>query len=128
MLIGELARSAGVSVKAIRYYESLGLIEPVRRPNGYRDFDQHSVRLVREIRELSLLGVTADQARPFLDCLLSGHAKRDDCPDAVATYRAAIDEVDARIADLERRREALLRLVADAQPLCALDSAPRVNA
>lgn len=120
MLIGELARRAGVSIKAVRYYESLGLIRPERRSNGYRDFGDRDIRLVREIRELAMLGVTAEQARPFLDCLLSGHTSGGDCPDSVATYRAAIDEVDAQIGDLQRRREALLHLIADAEPKCEL--------
>jgi DNA-binding transcriptional MerR regulator len=131
MLIGELAGRSGVSVKAVRYYESLGLIAPARRGNGYRDFDERDIRLIREIRELALVGVTAERARPFIDCLLSGHANGDDCPDSVAAYRAAIEEVDARIGELERRREALIRLVAGAEPSCmftALDPAPRVKA
>jgi DNA-binding transcriptional MerR regulator len=37
MRIGELARQAGVTAKAVRYYESLGLIAPRRLANGYRD-------------------------------------------------------------------------------------------
>jgi len=130
MLIGELARRAGVSVKAVRYYESLGLIVPERRANGYREFGDRDLRLVREIRELAVLGVSAERARPFLDCLLAGHARGEDCPDSVATLRAAIGEVDARIVDLRRRREALIRLVSEAEPRCqlSLDPAPGVRA
>ena len=52
MRIGEVAARADVSVKAMRYYERLGLIAPARRPNGYREFDESHVRTVAEIREL----------------------------------------------------------------------------
>ncbi|MFG3131043.1 MerR family DNA-binding transcriptional regulator [Streptomyces tendae] len=37
MQISELARRAGVTTKAVRYYESLGLLAPGRLANGYRD-------------------------------------------------------------------------------------------
>jgi MerR family regulatory protein len=40
MRIGELAQRAGVSTKALRYYEQLGLVTPGCRPNGYRDHDE----------------------------------------------------------------------------------------
>ncbi len=33
---GEAAAAAGVTVKALRYYEGLGLLRPLRGSNGYR--------------------------------------------------------------------------------------------
>jgi DNA-binding transcriptional MerR regulator len=38
--IGELARRAGVSSKAVRYYEQLGLVAPARSRNEYRVYDE----------------------------------------------------------------------------------------
>lgn len=38
MRIGELGERAQVTVKAVRYYERLGLVEAAREPNGYRLF------------------------------------------------------------------------------------------
>ncbi len=39
MKIGTIAEKSGVSPKAIRYYESIGLVRPAdRRPNGYRSY------------------------------------------------------------------------------------------
>jgi DNA-binding transcriptional MerR regulator len=69
MRIGELARQAGVTTKAVRYYESLGLLTPARLTNGYREYDEHDVRLANEIRALSALGIPVERTRPFLDCL-----------------------------------------------------------
>lgn len=114
MLISELARQAGVTTKAVRYYESVGLIAAQRRPNGYREYDEADVRLVREIRELRALGIRVEQSRPFLECLVSGHGQGDDCADARAIYRAAIAEFDARIAELTARRDAVAALLDDA--------------
>jgi DNA-binding transcriptional MerR regulator len=114
MLISELAREAGVTTKAVRYYESIGLIAAERRPNGYRDYGEGDVRLVREIRDLGALGIRVEQSRPFLECLVAGHGKGDDCADARAIYRAAIAEFDARIAELTARRDAVAGLLDDA--------------
>jgi peroxiredoxin/DNA-binding transcriptional MerR regulator len=108
MRIGELARRAGVTTKAVRYYESLGLLTPGRLPNGYRDYDEHDVRLAREIRALSNLGIPVERTRPFLDCLTAGHRHADDCPAALAGYRDAIDELTRRIEGLTARRTVLI--------------------
>jgi peroxiredoxin/DNA-binding transcriptional MerR regulator len=107
--IGEIARLAGVTVKTVRYYESLGLIEPGRLANGYRDYDEHDLRLVREARALSDLGIPVEQTRPFLECLTAGQPHGDDCPAALAEYRHAIDDLSMRIQALTRRRDVLLR-------------------
>ena len=108
MRIGELARQAGVTTKAVRYYESLGLLAPARLANGYRDYGEHDVRLAREIRALSGLGIPVERTRPFLDCLAVGHRHADDCPASLAGYRQAIDELSQRIAGLTARRTALI--------------------
>ncbi|MFI1969857.1 peroxiredoxin [Streptomyces cinnamoneus] len=107
MRIGDLARRAGVTVKAVRYYEALGLVAPVRLANGYRDYAEPDVRLVREIKELGRLGIPAERTRPFLDCLAAGGPHADDCPASLAGYREAIDELTGRIDALTARRTAL---------------------
>jgi DNA-binding transcriptional MerR regulator len=117
MKISELAREAGVTVKAVRYYESIGLLEASRLGNGYRDFAERDVRVVREIRELAAVGVTAERARPFVECLVAGNANGDDCPDAVGAYRAALTELDAQIFELEERRAAIQGLLECAAPV-----------
>jgi DNA-binding transcriptional MerR regulator len=116
MRIGELARAAGVTVKAVRYYESLGLLGAERLGNGYRDFAPGDVRLVREIRELASVGVTAERSRPFIECLTSGHENGSDCPAAVGAYRAALAELDSRISELQQRRAAITELLECAAP------------
>lgn len=108
MKISELARRAGVTTKAVRYYEALGLLEPERLANGYRTYTEDDVRLVREIRALHRLGIPVERTRPFLECLAAGSAHADDCPASLATYREAIDELTERIEALTARRTALI--------------------
>jgi DNA-binding transcriptional MerR regulator len=114
MRIGEVARAAGVSVKAVRYYESLGLLHAGRLPNGYREYDASQVARVREIRALGELGIVAERTRPFLDCLAAGQTAGDDCPASLDTYREAIADMSDRIARLGERRDALSRRLAAA--------------
>ncbi|MER7792927.1 MerR family transcriptional regulator [Streptomyces sp. NPDC097640] len=108
MKISELAHQAGVTTKAVRYYESLGLITPERLANGYRNYDEDDVRLVREIRTLHRLGIPVERTRPFLECLAAGRPHADDCPASLASYREAIDELTERIEALTARRTTLI--------------------
>ncbi|WP_336659009.1 redoxin family protein [Leucobacter sp. USHLN153] len=109
MRIGELVALTGASVKAIRYYEQLGLIAPARKDNGYRSFDDHDARAVSEIRELASLGVSPQQAAPFLECLGLGHDRGDDCVSSLSVYRDTIANLDRMIGSLSERRIELQR-------------------
>ncbi|MFJ9820655.1 MerR family transcriptional regulator [Streptomyces sp. NPDC101151] len=108
MRISELARRAGVTAKAVRYYESLGLITPERLVNGYRNYSEYDVRLVSEIRTLHRLGIPVERTRPFLECLATGRPYADDCPASLASYREAIDQLTGRIEALSARRATLI--------------------
>jgi DNA-binding transcriptional MerR regulator len=115
MQISELAERAGVTVKAVRYYERLGLVSPDRLTNGYRDYGAQHLRAVLEIRELAATGIPPGKAAPFIDCLGSGHAHGDECPASRAAYREGIAELDAAIALLERRRKLLASRLTSAE-------------
>lgn len=107
MRISELAELAQVSTKAIRYYEQLGLIQPNRLSNGYRDYSDHDLKVVGEIRVLAGVGINPARATPFIECLDRGHEHSDECPASLAAYRDSIAELDRTIASLTSRRELL---------------------
>ena len=115
MRIGEVARAAGVSVKTVRHYESLGLLGSTRRPNGYREYTDDAPQLVAEAHTLSSMGIRLEQTRPFIECLTGGNENADDCIATRPAYRAAIDDLTERIDELERRRSALRRLLEAAE-------------
>lgn len=114
MRIAEAAARAGVTAKAVRYYESLGLVTPGRLDNGYRVFSDHDVRLMQEVRSLGGLGIVAQRTRPFLECLAAGQDYGDDCPASLAAYRDAITALTERIEDLTAKRAALSIQLRDA--------------
>ncbi|ALV47100.1 peroxiredoxin [Arthrobacter alpinus] len=107
MRIGELAERAKVSIKAVRYYEQLGLVKPGRLSNGYRDYSDHDLRVISEIRALSGFGINPARAAPFVECLEAGHQHSDECPASLAAFRDSITELDRTIASLTSRREHL---------------------
>ena len=115
MRISDLAAEAGVTVKAVRYYESQGLLKPRREANGYRSYEADDVVVVREVKALLSLGLTAEQTYPFIECLRAGNERADVCPASLTAYRARIAEVDQRITELTDLRVRLTDLLSDAE-------------
>ncbi|MBE1470304.1 MerR family transcriptional regulator [Kibdelosporangium phytohabitans] len=107
MKAGEAAKAAGVTRKALRYYEPAGLLVPRRLDNGYREYSPDDVRLAIEIRTLTAIGLSPKETEPFLDCLRGGHASGDECPEALAVHDRKIRATDRLIARLSRTRRQL---------------------
>lgn len=100
MRIGELAERAGTSARTLRYYEQHGLVQARRTANGYRDYDEVDLRLVREIRSLLDSGFNLEETRPFVDCLRSGRGSATDCPASIEMLRRKLTDLDTYIAHL----------------------------
>jgi DNA-binding transcriptional MerR regulator len=107
MRIGELAGQAGTTTRALRYYEAHGLVRPRRAANGYRDYDEAELRVVREIRALLATGFALEEIRPFVACLRAGNPTGDVCPDSVSVLRRKLAEVESYIERLEAVRRQL---------------------
>ncbi|MFF3543148.1 MerR family transcriptional regulator [Streptomyces platensis] len=105
MRIGELAELAGVSTRSLRYYEAQGLLRARRSANGYREYGDGDLRMVREIRSLLDLGFGLEETRPFVECLRDGHETGDRCPDSIAVYQHKLAELDACMTRLGEVRE-----------------------
>ncbi|MET7998479.1 MerR family transcriptional regulator [Amycolatopsis sp. NPDC005232] len=114
MRIGELARRAGTTPRALRFYEAQGLLPAGRSANGYREYDEDDLRLVSEIQTLRTVGFTLEDTRPFVDCLRTGHESGDACPASVEVYRRKLEEVEKCLADLGAVRTALMDKLAEA--------------
>ena len=124
MRIRDLAAAAGTTTRTLRYYEAQGLLPTGRSANGYRVYDEHHVRLVREIRSLQAIGFSLEDVRPFVECLLAGHGSGDDCPASVDVYRRKLAYLERHIAELQevhgRLAERLAGLGESPAPLCEL--------
>ncbi len=108
LLIGQVARGAGVGIGAVRLYERMGLIpRPARTPSGYRQYPEDTVLRVRVIRSARPLGFTlremADLFAQIGPAGMSGAQK-----DALVDER--LRDVESRIRSLEHVKTLLLRL------------------
>lgn len=66
MYISELGRRAKASPKAIRLYESLGLLGQVDRKGSYRVYSEQNLQQVRLIRQVQALGFRLAEMGPLL--------------------------------------------------------------
>ncbi len=68
MKIGELAETAGVTTKAIRYYESIGLLdEPERTGSGYRSYGPDDVERLDFVKQAQASGLALAEIKSILD-------------------------------------------------------------
>lgn len=109
--IGQLAKHAGVGIDTVRYYERNGLLAPRGRlASGYRRYGEPELARLRFIRRAQALGFTLKEIKE----LLALSAQRD-VGRVKRSAQAKLHDVEARIADLARMREALATLI-DACP------------
>lgn len=107
MKIGDLARSGGVSVETVRFYQRRGLLSEPPRGAGARRYSQVDLERLRSIRAAQTAGFTLEEIATLLGL---GH---DDRAAARALAEARIAAIDEKIATLKTMRAALRDLVHD---------------
>ena len=108
--IGELAREVDCKVQTIRYYEQIGLMPKPARTNGnQRQYGSAALRRLEFIRHGRQLGFSLDAIRDLLSL-----CDQPDCPcnraDAIARNHLA--KIESRIAQLQRLKREIKRMVA----------------
>jgi DNA-binding transcriptional MerR regulator len=134
MRIGELAERTGTSRRLLRYYEEQELIAPDRAANGYRDYDEHLVDRVLQVRGLLQAGLPTRMIRQILPCLnVPGilYCPEDATPEMLAALEAERERMTERIQFLTRNRDAITAYLTAARdlshPARTADSTPRNN-
>lgn len=102
--IGQLAKLASVHVETLRYYEREGLLEkPYQHHSGYRAYPLSAVGHIQSIKRAQALGFSLAEVRNLLK---GGRGERFSTE---ASRKLA--EIDGMMADLQRARADLVRLV-----------------
>jgi len=103
--IGQLADRTGLSVSAIRFYESKGLIASERSAGGQRRFRRSDIRRLSFVIVTQALGFSLDEIVAQLARL--PHGRTPTVRDWSALSRAFRGHLDERIRTLERMRARL---------------------
>lgn len=110
MRIGEVAAAAGVSTRALRYYEEQQLLPSERSPSGQRLYAEGAVERVLWIQALYAAGLSSRTIAELLPCVATGVATAA----MVARLTAELHRIDAQLDELGRTRDRLAGVVAAA--------------
>ncbi|WP_421701353.1 redox-sensitive transcriptional activator SoxR [Aliiroseovarius sp.] len=103
--IGQMAERTGLAVSAIRYYETEGLVRPIRTVGGQRQFHRADIRRLSFVRITQQLGFTIAEIRAQLDRLPEARTPtKRDWERLARGFRA---ELDRRITAMEALRDNL---------------------
>jgi DNA-binding transcriptional MerR regulator/effector-binding domain-containing protein len=138
LAIGDFSRMTHLSVKALRHYHDVGLLEPaeIDPASGYRFYEPGQVRTAQVIRRFRDLGMPLDEIKAVLQAadvkarneLIIAHMQRLESQLAqtqsmVASLRSLLDHPPAPIA-VEHRSVGLLRALAIAEHVSIVDLDP----
>ncbi|MFI5586014.1 MerR family DNA-binding transcriptional regulator [Amycolatopsis sp. NPDC051758] len=101
LTIGELARRAGVSTSALRYYEELGLLPAPARISGQRRYPASAARVVGTILLYSDAGFTLAEQKVLMA------SRHDAGGEWNRVARRKLAELDEQIARAQAAREAI---------------------
>ena len=105
LTIGQLAKRTGLSVSAIRYYETQGLVTPGRNAGGQRRFLRSDIRRLSFVLIAQQFGFTISQISEQLHMLPERNApNKDDWAQISVGFRQKLDE---KIETLTRLRDNL---------------------
>ena len=107
--IGELAKLANVTPDTIRYYEKQQMIDhEVRTEGGFRLYTDNDLQRLRFIRYARQLGFALDSIRALLSIRID--PAHHTCQESKSIVQARLDEVEARIQELQTMQRSLQRL------------------
>ncbi|WP_227370138.1 Hg(II)-responsive transcriptional regulator [Halomonas sp. M20] len=109
LTIGTFAKAADVNVETIRFYQHKGLLPtPERPPGGIRRYGNAAVARVKFVKAAQWLGFSLNEIGQLLTLEDGTH-----CSEAAELATQRLDDVRARLADLNRIEDVLSKLVTE---------------
>jgi Cu(I)-responsive transcriptional regulator len=121
MNVGIAARRSGLPAKTIRYYEDIGLIQPARAGNGYRDYSVEDIHRLAFLRRARGLGFSIEGCRQLMALYQDRSRASHDVREIARMHVAAIEE---KVRELQSMRATLQALIhachGDDRPDCPI--------
>ena len=121
MNIGDVAALSGLPAKTIRYYEDIGLVNPLRSANGYRTFRESDAHKLAFLGRARALGFTIEDCRNLLALYEDEKRASAEVKDIAEQH---LERIDDKIAELKEMRATLAHLidecVGDHRPDCPI--------
>ena len=122
MNISKVSKLTGLSSKTIRYYESIQLLaEPARAANGYRDYSDKHVEILKFIQSARKMGFAIKDVKNLLTLWQDKNRASRDVRELAKRH---IDEIEGRINELKGIRDTLKNLIecchGDDRPDCPI--------
>lgn len=126
LTIGQLASTAKVNVQTVRYYERRGLIpDPPRRESGYRKYPQDTAARIDFIKRAKVLGFSLAEISELLAMRAGSDAT---CGDVKKRAQAKVADIEEKIRDLQRMKEALGDLISACEGRGSTSECPILDA
>ncbi|WP_455349856.1 Cu(I)-responsive transcriptional regulator [Kiloniella litopenaei] len=113
MKIGQVSEVSGLPAKTIRYYESIGLIEPAgRTSSGYRAYQEKDIETLKFIQRARSLGFSISEVSALLT-LWNDRNRASSQVKALAKQHVA--DMDRKITELQSMKDTLSNLIEKCQ-------------
>ena len=112
MQIGKLAKKAGLSIRAIRYYEELGLIDPSGYSSGgFRLYGEDSVKRLEVITFLKELDLTLAEIRRIFDAKGGSGGGRRAVVQLQEIFAGKLKLVESKLESLRKMKSDIFRVI-----------------
>lgn len=119
LTVGALAKTAGVNLETVRYYERIGLMPlPRRSGGGHRVYDDQAARHLKFVRRARELGFSIADIKALLNLATPGQVS---CNDVRELAGAHLDNVRTKLRDLAKIETVLASTIAE----CGENGSPR---
>ena len=109
MKIGELATKAGVTNRAIRYYEELKLIKSDRLSNNYREYSKDALDKVKFISRAKKLGFSIDECSSLISLFNNETRKSYEVRQLAISKNDKLKKQIKELKDLQKSLEWLIQ-------------------
>ncbi|MDU4565849.1 MAG: MerR family transcriptional regulator [Haemophilus parainfluenzae] len=108
MKIHELSKQSGIHLETIRYYEKMGLMpEPKRLANGYRDYDEASLKQLKFIKTCRALDFSLAEIK-FFNEMKTQKSQHCEVDSMLAKHLVSVEEKIAELTEIKHFLQSLI--------------------